>query len=454
MRMSHGIGRIGFLPMVLGVVLVLGVVCPPPAAAQTTNPTTAEETPLESDLSSPAATMRTFRRAVQRAQELRPDARQAWEIALGCIDMSAGPSSGSTAEDAVSRRLAAQKLLDVIDRVASDPANELPDAQRAAAAELDAYVFFPQPSSAGQRRVLGKLGKSVSQPIVLVQTSPGTWKFSQRTIEGIDVLHEQMLALPVLSGGGQPVSALLGPTFDRTRTWGWLALAGAIFLGLLAGKVVATVLRNAGKRMHSHKWAGRKILFDAAAGPANLALITLGLAIGMRFIYMDGAVATLSLKVIAFLYLIAVGWYLYNLVDLISLLLGKFAERSDSKLDDMVLPLITKTLRIFLIVVFSLMAAQNVFGLDITGWLAGLGIAGLAVSLAAQDSFRNLFGSVTVFFDKPFAVGDFIRYGDQSGTIEEIGFRSTRVRLIDGAVMTVPNMKFGDDSVVNITRSP
>ncbi|MCC7407899.1 MAG: mechanosensitive ion channel family protein, partial [Phycisphaeraceae bacterium] len=130
------------------------------------------------------------------------------------------------------------------------------------------------------------------------------------------------------------------------------------------------------------------------------------------------------------------------------------AERSDSKLDDMVLPLITKTLRIFLIVVFTLVAAQNVFGLNITGWLAGLGIAGLAVSLAAQDSFRNLFGSMTVFFDKPFVVGDFVQYGGESGTIEEIGFRSTRLRLLSGFQMTVPNLKFGDDSVINITRSP
>ncbi|MCC7408444.1 MAG: hypothetical protein IT442_10255, partial [Phycisphaeraceae bacterium] len=354
------------MPAVLGVVLVLSVVCTPRSAAQTTNPTAADETPLESDLSSPAATMRTFRLAVQRAQEVRADARRAWEIALGCLDMPAAASPGSAVEEAVGRRLTAQKLLDVIDRIASDPASELPDAERAAAGGLDAYVFFPQSTSTGQRRVLEKLGKSVSQAIVLIQTSPGTWKFSQRTIEGIDALHEQMLTLPVLSGAGQPVSALLGPTFDRTRTWGWFALAGAIFLGLLAGKTVAMVLRNAGKRMHSHKWAGRKILFDAAAGPANLALITLGLAIGLRFIYMDAAVATLSLKVIAFLYLIAVGWYLYNLVDLISLLLEKFAERSDSKLDDMVLPLITKTLRIFLIVVFTLVAAQNVFGLNIT----------------------------------------------------------------------------------------
>lgn len=83
-----------------------------------------------------------------------------------------------------------------------------------------------------------------------------------------------------------------------------------------------------------------------------------------------------------------------------------------------------------------------------------LGIAGLAVSLAAQDSIKNLFGSVTIFIDNPFSVGDRIVFSGTDGFVEEIGFRSTRIRTLTGHLVTVPNMKFIDEAVENITARP
>ena len=98
------------------------------------------------------------------------------------------------------------------------------------------------------------------------------------------------------------------------------------------------------------------------------------------------------------------------------------------------------------------MVAQNVFGLNITGWIAGLGIVGLAISLAAQDSVRNLFGSITVLFDKPFAVGDWVKVGDVEGTVEEVGFRSTRIRTFYNSQITYPNSNLINASVDNMGR--
>ena len=144
---------------------------------------------------------------------------------------------------------------------------------------------------------------------------------------------------------------------------------------------------------------------------------------------------------ISFLLILSLGLYLFNLVDVLDAAMRRLAEKTESKVDDQIVPLVRKTLRIFLVIVFTLIVAQNVLGLDITGWLAGLGIAGLAVSLAAQDSVKNLFGSVTIFFDNPFAVGDMIVFDGHRGTVEEIGFRSPRLRLLSGHVVTVPNKK-------------
>jgi MscS family membrane protein len=138
----------------------------------------------------------------------------------------------------------------------------------------------------------------------------------------------------------------------------------------------------------------------------------------------------------------------------IDVTLSRLAEKTESKLDDMIVPMVRKTLRIFLVIVFTIVMLQNVFNLNITGFLASLGIAGLAVSLAAQDSVKNLFGSLTVFFDKPFMVGDYISFVGNTGTVEEIGFRSTRIRLRSGHLVSVPNMKFIDNDVENITARP
>ncbi|MCC7145839.1 MAG: mechanosensitive ion channel family protein [Phycisphaeraceae bacterium] len=244
---------------------------------------------------------------------------------------------------------------------------------------------------------------------------------------------------------------LLGPTFDRTPYWGWLGLLGAIFLGLIAGKIAGSILRAAAGKLQRRGWEGRGVAFENAANPASLALLTFALTAGMQLIYLEEPLRLLTNRCIQFLYLLSVAWLLFNLVDVVDLALRKVTGRTNTKLDDMVVPLVRKTLRIFLVVVFTLVAAQNVFGLNITGWLAGLGIAGLAVSLAAQDSIKNLFGSLTVFFDKPFLVRDVITFDGETGTVEEIGFRSTRIRLFNGHLVTVPNMQFIDRKVENIS---
>lgn len=246
----------------------------------------------------------------------------------------------------------------------------------------------------------------------------------------------------------------LETTLEMTPWWGWLALLGLIFAGVLVGRLASGSVRAAGARLERRgAYAGATIL-RAAATPTNLFFITLGLSIGLGFIAMESTAAGLRTRVLNFLYVIAVGWFLFNVVDLVNVWLKNLAAKTSSHLDDQLAPLIRKTLRIFLVVLLGLYTAQNIFNQDVTAWLTGLGIAGLAVSLAAQDSIRNLFGSITILLDKPFEVGDRIVFDGFDGPVEEIGFRSTRMRTFDGAVITVPNSKFIDGSVQNVSRRP
>ena len=248
--------------------------------------------------------------------------------------------------------------------------------------------------------------------------------------------------------------SLLGPTFANT-SWGeWSGLLLGIFAGLLIGKIVHASCRAAAGRSTSRGWEIRSTVLHNIASPASLAILAIGIMVGLEFIQLDKAIDDLANRILMFLFILSVGWFLFNLVDVIDVAMRRLTAQTETKLDDMIVPLIRKTLRIFLVIVFTFVVAQNIFGLNITSWLAGLGIAGLAVSLAAQDSVKNLFGSITIFFDKPFMLGDFIVFENHKGLVEEIGFRSTRLRLLTGHLVSIPNMKFIDNSVENISARP
>ncbi len=142
-------------------------------------------------------------------------------------------------------------------------------------------------------------------------------------------------------------------------------------------------------------------------------------------------------------------WAAYRLVDIVAIYLLRRALRTESKLDDALVPLIPRTLKIFVTVIGFVFIADNI-NVDISSLLAGLGLGGLAFALAAKDMVQNLFGSVTVLMDRTFSVGDWIIVGGVEGSVERIGFRSTRIRTFYNSVVTVPNSKFITADVDNM----
>lgn len=139
----------------------------------------------------------------------------------------------------------------------------------------------------------------------------------------------------------------------------------------------------------------------------------------------------------------------YKLVDVFSVYMLRMADKTTSTLDDQLVPLVRKTLKTFVIVVGSLFILKYGLRIDILPFLTGLSIGGLAFALAAQDTIKNFFGSVMIFIDKPFQVGDWITSGEVDGTVEEVGFRSTRVRTFRNSLVYIPNGKIADATVDN-----
>ncbi len=149
-----------------------------------------------------------------------------------------------------------------------------------------------------------------------------------------------------------------------------------------------------------------------------------------------------------------VAWGAFRLIKVFDYILSRLAERTDNNLDDLVVGLIRKTLKISLVTVAILFIGQSILGLNITTLLAGAGVIGLGIAFAAQDTISNFFGSLMIILDRPFKVGDRIVIDGIDGIVEYVGFRSTKMRKLNGHLITIPNRKMADNAIENIDQRP
>ncbi len=148
-----------------------------------------------------------------------------------------------------------------------------------------------------------------------------------------------------------------------------------------------------------------------------------------------------------------VTWTMFKMLDAAAVFMGDLTSRTESKLDDQLIPLIRKAAKTFLVILAFILTAQNL-GYSVSGLIAGLGIGGLALAMAAKDTLANLFGSLMILIDRPFHVGDWITFSGGDGVVEEIGLRSTRVRTFAKTVVSIPNAALANATVENHSLMP
>lgn len=175
-----------------------------------------------------------------------------------------------------------------------------------------------------------------------------------------------------------------------------------------------------------------------------IAIISLQLPKNIGPFDIDSIVHAIYILSISFIIL----YFAFRIIDIIGLYINKKAKDTESPIDEQIVPLIIKSLRI-LVGTIGILSILNNFGYNITSLIAGLGLGGLAFALAAQTTISNLFGSATIFSDKPFRIGDIVQIGDFNGTVEEVGFRTTRIRRSDQALVIIPNSKFVNTEIIN-----
>jgi len=270
-------------------------------------------------------------------------------------------------------------------------------------------------------------------------------------------------------GAAEPVETqnewtqLLFHKFHGNEIWRFGLLLGVILVTLMVGRIVKFLInRSAGRLKKKEGIQLFELFLKSLSRPASVAVFAAGIYLSrlcMRFATetqpgFNESTQRMWIKISSAVAAIAVAYFIYRLVDIVEHYLKVWTGRTRTTLDDMLVPVIRKSLRIFIIAVSILFIADNILEMDLTTVLAAAGVGGLAVALAAQETVANFFGSVNIFADRPFQVGDRVRVGNFDGPVEDVGFRSTRIRTLDGHLITVPNSKISNEMVENISRRP
>lgn len=242
---------------------------------------------------------------------------------------------------------------------------------------------------------------------------------------------------------------------ERNGLRAWLLFLGAILGGVLAAYLVNRGLSAAADRVEPDGGSWRSGVLRAARGPCYLLAVAIAVYLGLRWLWVPGiAESSLSLMLNAAT-VVALAWFFWNATDAIGLLITwTFKKTYSHEVDQHAASIMSRALRIVILLGLLMFIIKVVLDTSLAGVAAGLGILGVALALVLRGTVENVGASFTIFADEPFRVGDLMSYNDEWGHVENIGFRSTRFRTLDGELVTIPNLELIDNAIYNVGARP
>lgn len=241
--------------------------------------------------------------------------------------------------------------------------------------------------------------------------------------------------------------------FWGNQLWQYMALliycVLAVFLSKLADVLMSKHFKEAARRTKTEL---DDKLVELLRGPLKLTVFLILLHLGVRLMNKPAWMQAYLNHAFGIIVAISITYALFKLVDAGFEITRARVQRSDPRAQDQILILIRKAVKVFVLVTAVIVTADN-NGIQISGVLASLGITGLAVALAAQETLSNLLGSIVILADRPFFLGDRVQIGADTGVVEFIGIRSTRLRTPEGDVITIPNRTVAASVVKNYSKT-
>ena len=435
--------------------LVIATVAQDPVLLQPATQEPSEQTPaapmpnvdpeLRLMLATPRHCFETFRRAVLEGE---------WQDAVECMDFSGFASKEAKANNGEALAYHLNQILDSVQLDALLP--DAPDYDR----DCGLTEFATDETGnelEGNRKI------DFDHIVISKSAEDGLWRFDSGTVTMIEEIYEkwkpELEQQREVSRDPKPTSIWLADLFPTLQTkhflipdYMWICLASVVVLGFLADALVGFLALNL-----SQTWFGiaRTDAKDEAVRklwkPAGLLLQAFVWYHGTAQIGLPTWATDYLSSGLKFFYVFAGIWVGFRLIDTISAILAKRAEKTASRFDDVLIPLVSKSLKV-VVSLFGVLICAETFNLPIKGLLGGLGLGGMALALASKDAVSNLFGSFTVLIDRPFEIGDWVIAENIEGTVEQVGFRSTRIRTFYNSLVTLPNSRLTTAVVDNMGR--
>lgn len=288
-----------------------------------------------------------------------------------------------------------------------------------------------------------------SYPDIYLSKSGGKWIFQKKSIRAIAAAHDKKFIL-----GSERLLDII-PGFGMSKLFGlyvyqYIGILIISLISVLVHRILSFIfnkmfLRLLKKSQKEHLAEGFLV---PIARPFSWLVVILLILIFIPVLQLPASISHYVIIALNAIIPLLGTLVAYRIVNILSLYLQKLAERTESTLDDQLVPLFRKTLKTFVVLIGTLFILSGL-EINILPLLTGLSIGGLAFALAAQDTIKNFFGSLMIFIDKPFQIGHWITSGEIDGSVEEVGFRSSRIRTFRNSVMYVPNSKLADSTIDN-----
>ena len=221
----------------------------------------------------------------------------------------------------------------------------------------------------------------------------------------------------------------------------------AKFIYFVIEKILKKITSKTETKLHD-------ILLELLKEPLVFAFIILGIWYSLQTLHFDEKTSAFISTIYYVLIIFDIAWFIVRIFDaMIERYVVPFTKQTETQLDDQLLPILRKGIKASIWILAILVALKNA-GYDVGAILASLGIGGLAFALAAKDTVANLFGSLTIFLDEPFQIGNHIIIDGYEGYVEEVGLRSTRLRLLNGRIITMSNSSMTNSPIENISSEP